>query len=583
MTARRFVSLVLCAVPVVLVTVLGWRQRWISDDGFINLRVVEQVLSGHGPVFNIGERVEVTTSTLWLWMLVAGQAVAPSVESGVVAVVLGVVLTGYGVAIGIDAARRLWPFSGVVAPVGAVALVALPPVWDFATSGLETGLSFAWLGTSQWLLVRALVGGPSNAGRVAAVVIGLGPLVRPDLALVAGCLGLALVLQRPRRGALTRQLRRTLALAGLALALPLAWQVFRAGYYGSLVPNTALAKGFADGDAGRGWTYLVDYLPRYALWFPLVVAVGIVVWLAISSTARVAAAAPVVGGLLHAGYVVHLGGDFMHARMFLPATMAILLPAFAVAIPYGRSTGGRPVRHREPRSTTVLLAGLVAGMLVWAGPVAAVRTPYQVHADPTTGIANERSYYLVRSASHRLVLVADLRGIDLDTLGRRLRADRAAGLSYYFEGNWRTMAEDGHHEPAVPGRVAIAQSSLGIVGVVGGREVFVADTVGLADPVGARIVWPDDAPDGSRTGHRERPQAWRLARYAAPQPDDPAEVLAAREALRCGDLAELQAAVTAPLTPERFLANLAAAPRLTALDVPADPTVAQARFCQPVR
>src|SRR5207245_8363311 len=41
-------------------------------------------------------------------------------------------------------------------PLAGAALVlsALPPLWDFATSGLETGLTFGWLGGCQWLLAR---------------------------------------------------------------------------------------------------------------------------------------------------------------------------------------------------------------------------------------------------------------------------------------------------------------------------------------------------------------------------------------------------------------------------------------------
>lgn len=579
LVAGRLLSVLLCVLPVLVVTVMGWRRRWVSDDGFINLRVVDQVLAGNGPVFNLGERVEVATSTLWLWLLVAGDALTPGIESGVVAVVLGVALTGVGIGIGIDAARRLWRVvdpspdnvPGLVVPLAAIAFVVLPPVWDFATSGLETGLTFAWLGTSQWLLVRAI--SSPRLPVAAAAVIGLGPLVRPDLTLVAACLGLALVLQRFR-------LRRILALAGIALALPLAWQVFRAGYYASLVPNTALAKSFGDSDPARGWVYLVDFVARYAVWFPLMIGLGVTTWLVMSvvtdtegrqRVARTAAIlAPVVGGLLHAGYVVRLGGDFMHARMLLPATFAMLLPAFAVVIPYGR---------RADRSAALLLAGLVVGTVVWAGPVSTVRTPYQLYPDPASGIANERSYYRLRSATKRLVLVEDLRGIDLDSLGRRLRADREAGKGYYFEGDWHHMPPEGFHAPAVPGRVAIAQSSLGIIGVVGGREVFIADTVGLSDAIGARVAAPEGDAGVDRTGHRERPAVWRLARYAAPSPADAADVVAAREALRCGDLARLQTAITAPMTPQRFWENLWAAPRLTALEIPADPVAARDQFC----
>ena len=39
-------------------TIAAWHYRWMSDDGFINLRVVSELRAGHGPVFNPGERVE---------------------------------------------------------------------------------------------------------------------------------------------------------------------------------------------------------------------------------------------------------------------------------------------------------------------------------------------------------------------------------------------------------------------------------------------------------------------------------------------------------------------------------------------
>lgn len=73
---------------------------------------------------------------------------------------------------------------------------------------------------------------------------------------------------------------------------------------------------------------------------------------------------------------------------------------------------------------------------------------------------------------------------------------------------------------------------------------------------------------------------WVLARYAAPEPDEPADVRAARAALHCGALAELESAITAPITPGLFVANIGAAVRFTRLTVPIDPGVAEARFCR---
>jgi hypothetical protein len=79
---RRLAMLAVVMVPVVLVLVMGWQHRWMSDDGFINLRYVDQIRHGNGPVFNAGERIEAFTSPLWLAMLVVFDLVLPLPSSG---------------------------------------------------------------------------------------------------------------------------------------------------------------------------------------------------------------------------------------------------------------------------------------------------------------------------------------------------------------------------------------------------------------------------------------------------------------------------------------------------------------------
>ena len=74
--------------PVIGFVSAGYAHRWITDDGYIYLRVVQQIRAGNGPVFNAGERVEAFTGSLWVALLAVADLVAP-VSLELLAVILG--------------------------------------------------------------------------------------------------------------------------------------------------------------------------------------------------------------------------------------------------------------------------------------------------------------------------------------------------------------------------------------------------------------------------------------------------------------------------------------------------------------
>ena len=45
------------------------RNLWVSDDAFITMRVIDNFLRGYGLVWNVGERVQVFTHPLWLFVI----------------------------------------------------------------------------------------------------------------------------------------------------------------------------------------------------------------------------------------------------------------------------------------------------------------------------------------------------------------------------------------------------------------------------------------------------------------------------------------------------------------------------------
>jgi hypothetical protein len=251
--AHRFVRWALLAIPVIVLAERAWALRWMSDDGFINLRVVSQLVHGHGPVFNIGERVETSTSPLWIFTLATGDLLTP-VRLEWIAVLFGIVFTLGGIALALLGARVLLgrrSSDELFVPVGAAVLVAYAPLWLWASSGLENGLAFGWLGACLWALARwSRSEHPLPAW--SAVVLGLGPLIRPEFTLYSALFLVGVLVGRRHED----RWRDRVALMVWALALPVAYQIFRMGYYGSLVPNPALAKEASGARWGDGWNYL---------------------------------------------------------------------------------------------------------------------------------------------------------------------------------------------------------------------------------------------------------------------------------------------------------------------------------------
>src|SRR5690606_23884366 len=111
---------------------------------------------------------------------------------------------------------------------------------------------------------------------------------------------------------------------GAAVALPVAYQVFRMGYYASLVPNTALAKSGGRSRWGTGIDYLRDFVQPYWLVVPLALLLVAVLapatvraWRGGRRRVVVALVALPAAGLVDLLYVVRVGGDYMHGRLLL--------------------------------------------------------------------------------------------------------------------------------------------------------------------------------------------------------------------------------------------------------------------------
>ncbi|MEO7794579.1 MAG: hypothetical protein ABIV06_07370 [Thermoanaerobaculia bacterium] len=301
---------------------IWFRNAWITDDAFITFRSIEQLLVGNGLQFNPHERVQAFTHPAWLGLLL------PLRAAGLPLAAAAFVLSWLAVCVALILLWRTFSAQPARAWLCVAAVVGSRVLVDFSSSGLETPLSILLVVVFARLVLLWEEGGGSERGqasRYSVVPIFLvasallltrhdhAPLLAPVLALVA-----------VRRWAAVRG--RCGAEIALGLSPFLAWSLFSCLYYGSLVPNTALAKLGAGVPRFelfvQGLRYILTTAMWDPLWIPLLIA-GAFAAFRCTSAGRALG----IGAGLHMIYVTAIGGDFMVGRFWVPSAVTALVLA----------------------------------------------------------------------------------------------------------------------------------------------------------------------------------------------------------------------------------------------------------------
>lgn len=561
----------------------AWLRRHTLDDSFINYRIVRQFQAGNGPVFNAGERVEAFTSPLWLTGLIAGDAALPfelewiGMVGGMLAGAVGLVFAALG-------ARHLHRVvtdgdatdANVLVPLGALVLAVFPPIYRLIATGLEDGLSIAWLGASVWILGRWSTSG-KRFGLPSAFLIGLGVLVRPDLAPFCALFLVAVLIGDRGNG-----WRRGAAIVASAVALPVTTEVLRMGYFGVLTPNTAIAKSAHLSRWGRGWDYLLDTMNPYWFWIPMVIIVvaGYVPLLRLLRTPNrslrdlrrgLVAAAFAVGALSCTLYIVRMGGDYMQTRLLLPAIFGLVAPMTFVNW-----------RIRRRFDVGVALAGIALVWLLVCGLI--LRTPAD---DRAAMFEPQNAVTLADFAAARPGPIAP---------------DTPPGSVVYSSTRLPYASARG----ATP---IIIDLGVGKLGFAIDDDVYLLDGLGLANPISAHETllkrgWPghekllsqpwmaalSTAPGSPvKASNFPRPGAWKFntSQVVLHRQDDPQgrpfteRVATARAVLDCDTMARFRASYQAPLTWKQFGSNLVHSFAHQRLEISGEPADAARELCTP--
>ncbi len=203
--------------------------------------------------------------------------------------------------------------------------------------------------------------------------------------------------------------------------LPVGYQIFRMGYYGLLVPGTALAKDASGEKWSQGFVYLANFNAPYALWVPVILLVVLGVLGAGGAQPQPGALRSGAGdaalrkpdrcGGVHrrqrtAAGALRSAGRRLHARSGF-ADAAVLRAGSGSVIPLVL-----PEQMKLSRGTGGVLAGATAAVwlavAVWA--LWAANSP-ALGADATrvtyTGIVDERRFYAQATGKAHPLTAAD--------------------------------------------------------------------------------------------------------------------------------------------------------------------------------
>jgi arabinofuranosyltransferase len=288
-------------------------HAWGADDAYITYRYVDNLLNGHGLVFNPGEHVEGYSTLLYVLLLAAlslpfRRALYPlSVGVNLVCAVAFVVCFYHHV-------QRKWGRRNAV--IAAFLLALCPPLWLAVASGMETTLVL-FLQMLVWMCADRLVVAPRPATPyLLSASMVLLVLARAD--------GFIMVFVALLYLAVNGRVRATLTCGLAVAALTSPAFLWRHAYYGYYFPNTYYAK--VAGTLGERARYgskelllemiMVGLFP-YVMITSASLATALAGWRARRHWGRERIPFEAIATVAWLTYYVYIGGDSMGERFLL--------------------------------------------------------------------------------------------------------------------------------------------------------------------------------------------------------------------------------------------------------------------------
>lgn len=478
-------------VVLLLLAVTVTRWAWIGDDALITLRTAANVAHGWGWGFNATENVQAYTHPLWFLLILAVGGLSGYWIPGLFVLSISIATLAFAVLIfstrKIDESLRIF-----------FALWLSNAVIEYSTSGLENPLSFLWIALLLVTTFRTVGFGrsanPILVGLTAAALV----LTRADLAILVAPVAVWWLLSN------RRNLARIIQAVAAGTVPLVVWGAFAREVYGSVLPNTFVAKTnvaipqselFAQGFRYFYFSFTQDPVSLVVIASAIAVAMWwrntwALVWMA--------------GVILYLVYWSSVGGDFMAGRSF--AVTVVVSGAVLSRFPIIGSRGA-PLNSRSATAVVLALSALTIVVVGNRSNALAHELPTKQRWDAiqTARVADELGAY----SSHRRMLSQFL-SRSLDTSWFRDGFDpRTASQPQSPEEVWKLVDAAGKSQIDLPALSRLLEQwpqgtdepvelidvlpgcgLLGTIGVVSGPRVHLVDGCALTDAFLAEFESP---------------------------------------------------------------------------------------------
>lgn len=392
-------SAALCGCVALLFIAHATYLACVTEDAFITFRYAQNLVAGHGLVWNVGE-APVEGYTNFMWLLISAGVLALGLDLPATSQWIGGAASVAILAL-VYLCGRLLGWTARFSIIPCLALACSGPFATWAVSGMETNWFALWIVASAYCYAQFLARNRAVDVWCCVASLFLATLTRPEGLMIAGLVGGGL-LYSALRGSNeegSSSPRTTVMALSVYAALVFVYVVWRWHYFGYPLPNTFYAKtggGVAQAlrGAGYAWLFALHYVVPWGL------AIGLAFVRRPATPSSITGLLPLSGAIvtLYTAYIVAVGGDYMAMYRFFVPILPFLYLLIAAALERAISAAeGSSAMATATKAATLL--GL-AGTLFHSTPQesAWVAKPELMHGNHR-GVELERWYV----ARHKLI------------------------------------------------------------------------------------------------------------------------------------------------------------------------------------